>query len=120
MTHLSHQHWANDLEHIATRFRDYQRVMDHWRAVLPVAMLEVHYEETVTDFESVARRLVAWCGLDWEPACLAFHEGMRPIRTVSVTQARQPVYRGSVARWRYYERDLGALFAALTPLLERG
>ena len=120
MTHFRHLRWANDPEHIAARFRDYQRLMTHWRAVLPISMLEVRYEETVTDFESVARRLVAWCGLDWEPACLAFYEGMRPIRTASATQARQPVYTRSVARWRNYEQDLGALFAGLTPLLEKG
>ena len=117
MTHFRHLRWANDPEHIAARFREYQRLMEHWRAVLPVSVLEVHYEETVADLPGAARRLVEWCGLDWEPACLAFHEGKRPVRTASVVQVRQPVYTRSVARWRNYERDLGALFAALTPLL---
>ena len=72
--------------------------------VLPVPVLEVDYEETVADLEGVARRLVAWCGLDWEPACLAFHEGKRPVRTASVTQVRQPIYSRSVARWKHYDR----------------
>ncbi len=73
----------------------------------------VDYEETVTDLESVARRLVAACGLDWEPACLEFHRTERPVRTASVTQVRQPVYQRSVARWKHYEPSLTDLFAAL-------
>jgi tetratricopeptide (TPR) repeat protein len=60
----------------------------------------VDYEETVRDLESVARRLVAACGLEWEPACLDFYRNERPVRTASLTQVRQPIYQGSVARWR--------------------
>ncbi len=78
----------------------------------------VDYEETVEDLESVARRLIAACGLAWEPACLDFHRNERPIRTASVTQVRQPVYTRSVARWKKYESDLGELFAVL-PVRER-
>jgi hypothetical protein len=59
-------------------------------------VLEVDYEETVADLEGVARRLVDWCGLEWEPGCLAFHEGKRPVRTASVSQVRQPIYTRSV------------------------
>jgi hypothetical protein len=58
---------------------------------------------------------VAWCGLEWEPACLAFHKTKRPVRTASVTQVRQPVYTRSVARWKHYEPALGDLFARLVP-----
>jgi hypothetical protein len=90
--------------------------MEHWRRVLPVAVLEVDYEETVADLEGVARRLVDWCGLEWEPGCLAFHEGKRPVRTASVTQVRQPIYTHSVARWKHYEKALGSLFDALGPV----
>ncbi len=107
--------WANDMGHVATRFRQYRRVMEHWNKVLPAPMLEVDYEETVADLERVARRLVAWCGLPWEPACLRFHETQRPIRTASVTQVRQPIYGTSVARWRNYETALADVFAALPP-----
>jgi len=105
--------WANNIEHIASRFQQYQRLMDHWRSVLPVPIHEVDYEETVDDLEAVAHRLVAACGLDWEPACLEFHRHQRPIRTASVTQVRQPVYKGSVARWKNYEPALAELFAKL-------
>jgi tetratricopeptide (TPR) repeat protein len=120
MTELTNVRWSNDPDHIVARFRDYRRLMAHWRSALPVSMLEFNYEETVTDLPGAARRLVEWCGLDWEPACLTFHESIRPIRSSSVMQARQPIYTRSVGRWRNYERELGALFAALEPLLEEG
>jgi Flp pilus assembly protein TadD len=113
MTNFRHIRWAADPDDIAARFRDYQRLMDHWRAVLPGTLFEVDYEETVNDLEGVARRLVAWCGLEWEPACLAFHKTARPIRTASVAQVREPVHTRSVARWKHYEPALGALFAQL-------
>ena len=87
--------------------------MEHWREVLPVPMLEVDYEETVADLEGVARRLVAWCGLEWEPKCLEFHRTKRPVSTASAVQVRQPVYRTSVGRWKHYEQSLEALLAAI-------
>jgi tetratricopeptide (TPR) repeat protein len=113
MTQFRKITWASDIDHIASRFREYRRLMDHWRRVLPVPVLEVDYEETVADLEGVARRLVAWCGLEWEPACLAFHQNRRPVRTASVTQVRQPIYQKSVARWRNYQGALAPMFAAL-------
>jgi hypothetical protein len=87
--------------------------MDHWRAVLPGAIHEVDYEETVTDLEQVARRLVAACGLEWQPSCLEFHRTRRTVRTASVTQVRQPIYTQSVARWQHYQGVLSDLFAGL-------
>src|SRR5262249_40465943 len=105
--------WANDPQHIASRFAAYQTIMDHWRKILPVPMLEVEYEETVNDLEGVARRLISYCGLDWDPACLAFHETKRPVRTASAAQVRQPIYRRSVNRWKNYEQELAPLFAML-------
>ena len=105
--------WANDPEHISSRFAQYLRLMDHWRAVLPATIHEVAYEETVYDLDSVARRLIAACGLEWEPSCLDYHKTRRPVRTASVTQVRQPVYRKSVARWRNYNEPLADLFSAL-------
>ena len=113
MTHFRALRWTNDPEHIASRFREHRRVMAHWRQVLPVPVLEVDYEETVADLEGVARRLVAWCGLAWEPACLAFHQTRRPVRTASVTQVREPIYQRSVARWKHYQEALGELFKRL-------
>jgi hypothetical protein len=111
--------WANNVEHIASRFGQYQRVMEHWRRVLPVPMLDVDYEEVVANLESVTRRVLDFCGLEWEPACLEFHRMHRPVRTASVTQVRQPIYRHSVARWRNYEKLLPPLFARLERVLTR-
>jgi tetratricopeptide (TPR) repeat protein len=115
MTNFRQIRWANSLDHIASRFLEYQRLMAHWQATLPVPLLHVDYEETVADLEGVARRLVAWCGLEWEPACLEFYQTERPVRTASVTQVRQPIYTRSVARWKNYEPALGSLFEKLVP-----
>jgi tetratricopeptide (TPR) repeat protein len=115
MTHFAAIRWACDPDDIVSRIREYQRVMEHWRRVLPVPVLEIDYETTVVDLEDTARRLVAWCGLDWDPACLAFHETRRAVRTTSAAQVRRPVYTTSVGRWRNYERPLASLFARLDP-----
>jgi hypothetical protein len=113
MTDFRNIRWANDPEHIASRFVQYRRLMDHWQTVLPTTIHEVRYEDTVTDLEGVARRLLAACGQEWDPACLEFHRTQRPVRTASVTQVRQPVYQRSLARWKHYENELAELFAAL-------
>ena len=115
MTNFRAIRWANDLEHIRHRFHEYDRVMAHWRSALTVPILEVDYESAVDDLEAVARRMIAACGLEWEPACLEFHRTSRPVRTASVTQVRQPIYKGSVARWMNYRPELGEFFAALSP-----
>jgi hypothetical protein len=114
MTDFRSIRWANDPQHLAHRFVQYGRLMDHWHSVLPVTIHEVHYEQSVDDLESVARRLIAACGLEWEPACLEFYKTQRPVRTASVAQVREPVYKRSLARWKNYEPDLAELFAALT------
>ena len=113
MTNFRSIRWANDPEHLAWRCREYRRVMAHWQAVLPVPVHEVVYERLVDDFETEARRLVQACGLEWEPACSRFHQTARPVRTASVTQVRQPLYRRAVARWKHYETALADLFARL-------
>jgi hypothetical protein len=113
MTNFREVRWASDQQHIASRFHEYQRMMEHWRRVLPVPLLEVDYEETVADLEGVARKLVAWCGLAWEPACLEFHKAKRLVRTASAVQVRKPVFRTSVGRWKQYEHALASLFARL-------
>jgi hypothetical protein len=73
-------------------------------------MLELEYEQTVEDVESAARKMIAFCGLEWDPACLAFHESKRTVRTASLSQVRQPVYKKSVQRWKNYEEPLKQLF----------
>ncbi len=113
MTNFRMIRWANDLDDIVDQFRQYCRVMDHWRSVLPVPIHEVDYEETVADLEGVAYGLISACGLEWEPACLEFYRTQRPIRTASVTQVRQPIYSRSVRRWKNYETALSEHFAKL-------
>ena len=102
--------YTYDLGELGRYYRSYERVMEHWRRVLPQGvMLEVQYEDLVADFESQARKIVEYCGLDWDDGCLAFHENQRPVRTASATQVRKPIYRTSVGRWRPYETMLRPL-----------
>ena len=102
--------FAYDRKDIVRAYRAYQRLMEHWRGMLsPDRFIEIDYEALVADPETVARRLVAFCGLEWDRACLVFHQSSRPIGTASAWQARQPIYRGSVERWRNYEPWLGEL-----------
>ncbi len=113
MTNFRSIRWANVQDQIARRIHEHKRIMSHWQAVLPVSVHEVIYERLVADFDHEARRLVAACGLDWEPACLNFHQTTRPVRTASVTQVRQPLYHKAVARWKNYEQILADFFARL-------
>jgi hypothetical protein len=95
----------------------YAKLMKHWREVLPKgAFLDVHYEDIVADKETEARRLIEYCGLEWDDTCLDFHNTKRAIRTASVTQVRQPIYKTSVERWRAYETFLTPLLEALGDL----
>jgi tetratricopeptide (TPR) repeat protein len=106
--------YTYDLAELGRYYRGYQRLMEHWRNVLPEAvMLEVQYEDVVAGVEDQARRIVAHCGLDWDDACLAFHKTERSVRTASHTQVRQPIYRSSVGRWRAYEDLLQPFVQAL-------
>jgi tetratricopeptide (TPR) repeat protein len=108
------QPFAYDLRDLGSYYRAYEALMQHWRACLPTdRFIEVRYEDVVGDLEGQARRLVDFCGLPWDDACLRFHKDRRQVRTASVNQVRQPLYRTSVARWKTYERHLGPLVEAL-------
>jgi tetratricopeptide (TPR) repeat protein len=106
--------WTNNWQHIVRRFSDYDRVMEHWRQVKPVKSVEVDYEELVADIETGARRLIDFVGLEWDPACLAFHATRRTVRTASLVQVRQPAHTRSIGRWRHYQQELAPLFELLT------
>ena len=110
--------FANRLDTLARYYIDYDRLMRHWKTVLPIEIFELQYEDLVTDTEDRIRALLAYCGLDWEDACLAFDKTERGIRTPSRWQVRQPIYRKSVARWRNYERQLEPLIRTLQPVLD--
>ncbi len=102
--------FAHNRENIVFMFRQYQRLMQHWREVLPPdRFMEIDYEELVADPEPIIRKMIEFVGLDWDDACLRHDKNERAVRTPSVWQARQKVYKTSVERWRNYEPWLGAL-----------
>jgi hypothetical protein len=110
----SEQSFTYDLAELGQFHRDYQALMEHWRAVLPAShFTEVDYEAVVEDTEGETRRLLDFLGLPWDDACLEFHRTARIVRTASVNQVRQPVYRTSSGRWRKHASNLGPLLAAL-------
>ncbi|MGH7154763.1 MAG: sulfotransferase, partial [Acetobacteraceae bacterium] len=104
------QPFAYDRADLVFYYRQYARLMAHWRAVLPgERFLEIDYEALTEDRDSLTRRMIGFCGLPWDDACMAPESNRRPVRTASIWQARQAVYRTSVARWRRYEAWLGEL-----------
>jgi tetratricopeptide (TPR) repeat protein len=96
-------------------YLQYLRLMQHWERVLPGKVLTVNYEDVVQDTEQQVRRLLQHCGLEWEDACLRFHETDRVVTTASSEQVRKPVYTDSVGSWRHYESELGELMEILEP-----
>lgn len=107
------QPYAFDLAGLGHYYRDYVRLMEHWRALFPGQWLDVSYEDMIDDTEAQARRLVDFAGLPWDDACLDFHRSRRRVETASFWQVRQPIYRSSLERWRRYQRHLGPLIEAL-------
>lgn len=111
------QYQTYDLTELGQYYIDYARLMEHWRKVLPAdAFLDVQYEDIVADQETQARRIIKFCNLDWDNACINFHENKRSVQTASLIQVRQPIYKSSVERWRRYEKFLGPLLDALGDL----
>jgi len=105
--------FACSLEDIGAYYREYDRLMAHWSRVLPLPMHEVRYEELVTHPEAVTRSLLAFCGLDWDERCLAFHHNPRAVRTASTLQVRKPLSARAVGRWQRYRSHLEPLLQAL-------
>lgn len=106
--------WTCDLADIGHAYCQYRRLMAHWRAVLPPGrMLEIDYEETISDTEAQARRIINFVGLDWDDACLRYYDSDRAIATPSRSQVRKPIYESSVGRWRRYGDGLEPLIQAL-------
>jgi Flp pilus assembly protein TadD len=109
--------YASDLSVLARQYLRYQRLMDHWTAVLPAgSILEVSYEALVADLEGETRRMLGYLGLPWHADCLEFHRTARAVRTASFVQVRQPLYTRSIARWKRFERQLAPLKQLLAPL----
>ncbi len=113
------QSFTYDLLELGEYYLEYERMIEHWRDALPGQVLDVHYEDVVSNTESEIRRILDYCGLPWEDNCLRFYETERPIRTASSEQVRQPIYRNAVGQWRHYEAHLGPLIETLAPFTRR-
>ena len=120
MNQFSETHGYNaDLTNVGLYYREYARLMAYWRKVLPLSVLEHSYEELTESQEPASRRLIAHLDLEWDDACLNYHETDRTVGTISRWQVRQPIYTSSVKRWANYEQHLGPLFTALGDLAVR-
>jgi len=98
--------FSYDLEELARYYVAYSKLMEHWNAVLPGVIHTVRYEDVVADLEGESRRLVDYCGLEWQEQCLKFHENKEASTTASTAQVRRPIYKSSIGRWRDYESEL--------------
>jgi hypothetical protein len=107
------QEFTYGLEEIGRYYADYVSLMDHWHDVLPGKVLHVQHEDVLDDLEGQVRKMLDYLGLDFEPACLDFHNTERAVRTASSAQVRQPLNRKGVAAWRPFEAHLTPLKAAL-------
>jgi tetratricopeptide (TPR) repeat protein len=113
------QEFTYGIEDIARYYRTYLELMGHWNRVLPGRVLRVQHEDLVDDLEGQVRRMLEYCGLAFEPACVEFWKTERSVRTASSEQVRQPLYREGLEQWRNYEPWLGPLRAALGDALAR-
>lgn len=118
---LSARHgYSKNLRDLGLYYREYLRLMDHWRKVLPSQIYESGYESLTTDPETNVRKIISFVGLPWDSACLDFHKSGATVSTISRQQVRQPVYTSSVERWRRYEQELIPLTHALGDALKKG
>lgn len=109
--------YAASLAGLVVKYREYRRVMEHWKGVLGDRLIEMEYEKLVAEPEQESRRLIAATALDWDPACLRFYEGKRTVTTASVSQVRRPMYDSSIARWKRFEPYIGELVEGLREFL---
>jgi tetratricopeptide (TPR) repeat protein len=107
------QTYAHDLAALGKYYTRYWRLMQHWKALFPERILDVSYEDTVSDIETQSRRMLAFLGLDFEEAVLEFYQTQRLVKTPSASQVREPIYRDSIAAWKTYEKYLGPLIQNL-------
>jgi len=105
--------FSYDLSEIAQYYLAYRRLMAHWQATMPGVIHELSYERLIADQRGETRRLLEYCGLEWEDACVAFHRNPAASTTASASQVRRPIYKDSVAQWRHYESQLAELSAQL-------
>lgn len=101
--------YSHDLFNLGAHYAEYQRLMAHWRTLMPERILDIRYEALVADHATETRRLLDFLQLPWNPDCLRFFESRRTVRTASDLQVRQPIYTTSIGRWKHYERHLEPL-----------
>lgn len=105
--------FSYDLDELGRYYLAYDKLMEHWRTVLPGVIYTVEYEKLVGDIESQSRQLLSFCELDWQPQCLKFYENREASTTASTVQVRQPVYQSSVGKWQQYQAELAPLVKVL-------
>ena len=113
------QEFTYSIEDIARYYRTYLELMRHWNRVLPGRVLRVVHEDVVDDLEGSVRRVLEYCGLEFEPQCVEFHKTQRSVRTASSEQVRRPLYREGLDQWKSFEPWLGPLKEALGDALDR-
>ena len=101
--------FAYDLEHIGEQLADHNLLMHHWQQIFPGEILEINYEDVVDDLAGSARKMLSYIGVDWQPRVLKFNELVRTVKTASVWQVRQPIYKTSKAKWQRYQTQLTPL-----------
>ncbi len=105
--------YISDLGDLGFAYRQYERLIAHWKQALPIQILDVGYETLVDDLDGQTRRIIDFCGLTWDDKCLAFHASGRTVRTASYEQVRRPIYRSSIGRYKGFEPHIGPLLESL-------
>jgi hypothetical protein len=113
------QNFTYDMLDLAHYYQQYDAMIRHWHEVLPGRVLDVHYEETVTDLEGQVRRILEHCGLPFEEGCVRYHETQRAVKTASSEQVRQPIYTSALGKWRRYEEHLDLWKEHLGDIVDR-
>jgi tetratricopeptide (TPR) repeat protein len=112
------QEFSNELTELGLYYKEYYRLMCHWKSVLPDEILDISYEDLVTNPKSGTKKMLEFCELPWEEGCLEFHKTARHVTTASAAQIRQPIYKTAVKRWQRFETHLQPLINALGPLAD--
>ena len=110
--------YSYDLDDLGQYYRMFVEMIEFWRDMNPGGFHEIWYEDLIANPEEETRKLIAASGLEWEDACLNFHENKRKVNTLSVYQVRQPIYKSSVKAWQRYEKELQPLFDSLGDLAD--
>lgn len=111
--------WSCELDKIAKRYKDYRKTIEFWKSVLPTGkIMDVQYEQLIDDPESITRKMLEHCKLDWDPACLNIHGSDTTVATASAWQVRQPIYKTSIKRWRQYGPQIGELAIGIAEYLD--